>query len=108
MALSTVASKSFRQASVAVQPGEGAFDHPTPGQQDKALGGVRPLDDLDGPFAELFEGALQLVTGVGGIGEDMAQPGKGAANALQQVWRAITVLYVSWMNNHPDRQADRV
>ena len=48
------------QAAVAVQPGEGALDHPTAGQQDKALGSVRPFDDLDGPFAELFEGPFSL------------------------------------------------
>ena len=37
-----------------------------------------------------------------------AQPGKGAAHACQQAWRAITILHIRRVDDHPDRQADRV
>ena len=46
------------------------------GQQNKALGNVRPFDDLDRPITEIFEGILQLFTGVTAVGEHVAQPGK--------------------------------
>jgi hypothetical protein len=64
------------QASVAVQPGEGALDHPTTGQQDKTLGNVRPFDDLDRSITEIFEGIRKLFTGVTSVAEHVAQPGK--------------------------------
>src|SRR5580658_1819449 len=66
----------FGQAPVAVQPGESALNHPAAGQQNKALGDVRPFDDLDRPITEIFEGILQLFTGVTSVGEHVAQPGK--------------------------------
>src|SRR5208283_4827227 len=98
----------LRQPAVAVQPRDGSLDHPPPGQQDKALGGVRSLDNLNAPGSHLGEGIPQLLPGIGGVGKDMAQPGKRAADALQQEGRAITVLHVRRMHDHADRQAYRV
>src|SRR5208283_545441 len=63
------------QASVAVQPGKGAFHHPTPGQQHKALGSVRPLDDLHRPVAEAFQCRRKLVACMSTVSKDLAQPG---------------------------------
>src|SRR5271165_6134374 len=37
------------QAAIAVEPGNGALHHPTPRQENEALGRVGALDDLDGP-----------------------------------------------------------
>src|ERR1035437_9364960 len=96
------------QASVAVQPGEGAFDHPPPGQEYKALGSIRPFDDLDGPCAEVRQGMPQLVSGVAAISKDMAQPGKSTANARQQTWRAITILHVGRVDGGSNQQSYRV
>ena len=35
-----------RQSAAAVEPGDGAFDHPTPGLDDEALHPIGSLDDL--------------------------------------------------------------
>src|SRR5271157_4971272 len=64
------------QASVAVQPGKGSFHHPTPGQQDKALCSVRPLDDLHRPVAEAFQCRRKLVARIATVSKDVAQPGE--------------------------------
>ena len=64
------------QTAVAVKPGQSAFNHPASGQQDKTLGGIGSLDDLDCPVADLGESILQLVAGIGAVGKDVAQPGK--------------------------------
>jgi hypothetical protein len=56
----------------------------------------------------VFEGSAELVTGVAAVEEHIAQPQKGAANAYQQLWCSVAVLGVGGVNDHPDRQADRV
>ena len=39
-------SQSYGQSAAAVEPGDGAFDHPTPGLDDEALHPIGSLDDL--------------------------------------------------------------
>ena len=41
----------FGEAAVSPEPREGAFDYPAARQEDEALGGVAPLDDLERPHA---------------------------------------------------------
>ena len=43
------------QASVAVEPGQRAFDHPLAGQDFEPLCGVGSLDDLQRPSADPFQ-----------------------------------------------------
>ena len=50
------------QMALAVQPGEGALHHPAARQQIKALGPIRPLDDLDRPAAVVPERVPQLIS----------------------------------------------
>src|ERR1700726_2216466 len=56
-----------------------------------------PLDDFDRPLASPFECSLEFVTGVAGIGEDMAQPGKGIADGGEEQRRSIAILDASLM-----------
>jgi len=46
--------------------------------------GLDALDDFDRPLAQLFEYGFEFVAGVAGIGEDMAQPGKGIADGGEE------------------------
>ena len=50
------------ETAVAVQPGQRALDHPAAGQDLKALGGVGPLDDFDGPLADAAKRILEFVS----------------------------------------------
>ena len=43
------------ETEVATEPCEGAFNHPAPGQQNEALGGIRALDDFQGPLSDLSQ-----------------------------------------------------
>ena len=43
------------QSAAAPEPGEGALDDPASGQNFKAVGGVRALDDLHRPVADFVE-----------------------------------------------------
>ena len=62
------------EASVPVEPCQGALDDPSPGQHFEALGGVGPLNDLDGPLADAAKRILEFVSSIAAIGEDMTYP----------------------------------
>ena len=82
------------EAAAAAEPGEGALDHPTPRQDDEALGGRGTLDDLERPSAQPCQRRRQLVAGVAAIGEQVAQPGKRWRIALTR----STAPSRSWMS----------
>jgi hypothetical protein len=63
------AQEVFREAPVAVEPSEGALDHPSPGQHLEALGLIGSFDDLDFPLADELERALELLARITAIGE---------------------------------------
>lgn len=63
------------EAAAPPEPGEGAFDHPTAGQHLEALRGVGALDDFHGPAPDFLQRALELLSGIAAIGENVAKPG---------------------------------
>ena len=66
----------------------GALDDPAAGQHLEASGGVGTLDDLDRPDADLCESIAQLLSGIGAIGKDMAQPWKAIDDPGEHEWCA--------------------
>jgi hypothetical protein len=62
------------EAAVAIEPSEGSFDHPPAGKDLKPGRLARPPDDLDRPPTEIGEGIVKFRAGIGGVGEQMAQP----------------------------------
>ncbi len=48
---------------------------PAPREDDEAFGRVRPLDDFERPIALSFQGVLEFVARIAGVGENVAQPG---------------------------------
>src|SRR5216683_1390944 len=93
------------ETAVSVEPGDGALDHPAALDAVEARGGLDALDDFDRPLAELFECGLEFVAGVVGIGEDMAQPGKGIADGGEEERGSITILEACFMHDRADQQA---
>jgi hypothetical protein len=75
-------------------PCEGAFDDPSAGQDLEALGGVRLLDDFDGPCAHIDQSVLELVAGMAAIGKDTAQPREALAHGDQHIDRPVAVLNI--------------
>ncbi len=51
------------EPAIATEPGEGALDHPSPGQELEALRGIGTLDDLQCPLAKLLQRLLELRSG---------------------------------------------
>src|SRR5260221_3937937 len=61
------------QASAAAEPGEGAFDHPTPRQELEAFDAGWALDDLDRPRPAIGDGLSQLRAAIDAVGKDIGQ-----------------------------------
>ena len=96
-----------RQASVAADPGEGAFDDPALGEDDEAVG-LAALDDFQEPIAGLSDDGRHLGSLVARIGEDALDEGEQAARRAQQVAGAVAVLHVGGMHDDAQQETERV
>src|SRR5437870_8802146 len=65
-----------------------------PWQHLKALGLIRPLDNLERPLPVPGKRGLQLLASVAAIGKDMAQPGEEIADRSHDTDRAVAILDV--------------
>ena len=96
------------EATAAIEPGKGAFDHPTARQNLEAFGGVASLDDLNRPLAHFGQGAGQFLSGVAAVGEQVAQPWIEATNGRDDTDGSVTILDVGGMDRQTDHVALRV
>ena len=92
------------QAAVAVEPGQGTFDHPAARYHFEALRGIGPLDDLQGPLTQPSQRVLEFRSGIGAVGEDMAQPREGVTDGSKHRRGAVAVLNVRAMDQRRDQQ----
>ncbi len=93
------------EASVSVEPGKGAFDHPVPGRQNEALGGIGPIGDCGSPGAVPEQGPGKLFPDVSAIGEDVTQPGVEPASGLQHERGTVAILNIGRMHHGFDEKA---
>ena len=62
------------QSAAAVEPGDGAFDHPTPGLDDEALHPIGSLDDLGLEIGQdAGQGAVKDRPLIGAVGEQFPE-----------------------------------
>jgi hypothetical protein len=96
------------EAAAPVDPGDGALDDPTPGDDLEALGLGGAFDQLDPPGG-IGHGPAQLFAAVGTVGEDRLQKGKEAARlAVQDQKGTIAVLQVGRVDGDGQDQAEGV
>lgn len=93
------------EPTVAVQPCQCSLDDPAAREDNEALGGIGPFDDLDGPFADTSKRVSEFVTSISAIGKDMAQPREAPDNLGQHQQRAVKVLDVGGVNHCVDQIA---
>lgn len=86
----------------------GALDHPSAGQDFKAIGGVGEYDDLDGPVPDGFQRIAQLGVCLTTVRKDMAQHGVARGDSFQHIRRAVTILTLGAVDLKPDEQSGRV
>ena len=91
------------EAPASAEPGEGSLHHPASRQEFEPAGGVRPLDDLNGPFADFGEAPIEFGTGIAAIGKHMPQPGIQGFDGFEHVGRPVAVLNTGMMTAAPTR-----
>ena len=103
-----VALEIARQAAIAADPCQRAFDDPALGQDDEFVQFVA-LDDLEHPtpgFGSRSRGAWSLIAG---IGEDALDEGKEAAGAsIEYQPRPVAVLNIGGMDDDVQQEAERI
>ena len=81
------------QSAAAVEPGDGAFDHPTPGLDDEALHPIGSLDDLGLEIGQdAGQGAVKDRALIGAVGEQFPEKGKQTEQGRQQRETAVAIL----------------
>ena len=60
----------LRQSAAPAEPGEGALDHPAPGEDFEPFSRVGAFDDLDGPASESSQGFPEFGPGIAAIGKE--------------------------------------
>src|SRR3546814_3177500 len=71
------------EATASAEPGEGAFDDPSSGQQLEAFDALWALDDFDRPRPAVGQGLEQLLATLDAVGEEKAQSRQGSAPRAQ-------------------------
>src|SRR3979490_124528 len=97
-----------RQAAIAADPGQRAFDDPALGQDDEFVQFVA-LDDLDHPMAGAGSSSRDAWSLIAGIGEDALDEGEEAARApIENQPRPVAVLNVGGMDDDVQQKAERI
>ena len=93
----------------AVEPGDGAFDHPTPGLDDEALHPIGSLDDLGLEIGQdAGQGAVKDRALIGAVGEQFPEKGKQTEQGRQQRETAVAILNVGGGDDAVQQQALRI
>ena len=102
-------SQSFASLTAAVQPGDAAFDDPSFGQDDEALGVVRTFDDFQADAGQRsLHSRLKLRPLIAPIGVELQQKRMKAEQGRHQQDAAVAVLNVGGVHDGVHQQALRV
>ena len=97
------------QSAAAVEPGDGAFDHPTPGLDDEALHPIGSLDDLGLEIGQdAGQGAVKDRALIGAVGEQFPEKGKQTEQGRRQRETAVAILNVGGGDDAVQQHALRI
>lgn len=92
------------EPSVARDPGEGALDDPSLGQNDEGVH-LGALDDFEVPGAGIGNDRCDPRSLIGSIGEQLDDGREATARIAQQATDAIAILDIAAMDDNVDEQA---
>jgi hypothetical protein len=102
-----IALEVARQATIAADPGEGSFDDPASGEDDKLVS-VGALDDLDHPSTGAGDRLRGLRSLIASIGENALDEGEGATRLVQNVAHTVAILNVGGVDDDAQQEAERI
>ena len=107
-------SQSLASRAAAVEPGDGAFDHPTPGAETtkpgfngRAIGSLRRDLGLE-IGQDAGQGAVKDRALIGAVGEQFPEKGKQTEQGRQQRETAVAILNVGGGDDAVQQQALRI
>ena len=86
------------ETAASAEPGESAFDDPTPRQKLEAFDAMRSLNDLDCPRPAVRECGQELIALVHPVGKDLTELGEAVPQPLQQRNGSVAILNVGRVN----------
>jgi hypothetical protein len=94
------------QASVAIEPPEGALHNPTFGDDHEPLDGIGPLRHLQAewPLGPQRPHPVHRRSGIGPISPDVPEPPILMPEDLEELFRASTVLHTGGCHHHGEDQ----
>ena len=99
----------FGEPAAAAQPCERAFDDPSQGQDDEALGVIRAFDDFDGDLRQaLFHGLAKDRPLVSAVGDELFKERKASEQSPSHQRAAVAVLDVGCVHKGVHQEALRV
>ena len=91
--------KVLGQSPASVEPGEGAFDNPTPWQNLEAFGVIRPFDNFDLEVRKRFgQSLLKDRPLISAIGEELLQKRIHAEQGRENEQAAVAILNIRRMH----------
>ena len=109
MKASALRLRFSQSTAAAVEPGDGAFDHPTPGLDDEALHPIGSLDDLGLEIGQdAGQGTVKDRALIGAVGEQFPEKGKQTEQGRQQRETAVAILNVGGGDDAVQQQALRI
>ena len=98
--------KVLGQSPASVEPGEGAFDNPTPWQNLEAFGVIRPFDNFDLEVRKRFgQSLLKDRPLISAIGEELLQKRIHAEQGRENEHASIAVLNIRRMHEGMKQKA---
>ena len=95
------------EPAASIEPCERSLDNPSARQNLEAFRGIGSFDDFKGPGSEFGQGVLQLVTRIGAVSEDVAQPRIERPDRAEERNCAVPILDVSRMHLQTDGDSAR-
>ena len=96
------------EPAASIEPCERSLDNPSARQNLEAFRGIGSFDDFKGPGSEFGQGVLQLVTRIGAVSEDVAQPRIERPDRAEERNCAVPILDVSRMHLQTNEMSRRI
>ena len=95
------------ESAITSEPGEGALDNPSVGQELETGGVVGAFDDFESPAGEGL-GPFDKLAGIAAVGPNQGEPWEPSLELLEDQLGSVSILKARLVNDHRQDQAEGV